>query len=152
MTHTVVDLHFSSAAANDVECGAVDALLGARSDERGAEARDRRHLLLPALHAVQERVGWISAGAVNYIGERLTVAPADIYGVATFYALFSTTPRDPTVVHVCDDIACIGAGAEQLCAQLEASGVTWERSPCLGLCDRAPAALVIAAGEATARA
>jgi NADH-quinone oxidoreductase subunit F len=142
-----VDLHFSSAAANDVECGAVDALLGARSDERGAEARDRRHLLLPALHAVQERVGWISAGAVNYIGERLTVAPADIYGVATFYALFSTTLRDPTVVHVCDDIACIGAGAEEICAQLESSGVTWQRSACLGLCDRAPAALVIAAGE-----
>jgi NADH-quinone oxidoreductase subunit F len=142
-----VDLHFNSAAANDVECGAVDALLGARSDERGAEARGRRHLVLPALHAVQERVGWISAGAVNYIGERLTVAPADIYGVATFYALLSTTPREPTVVHVCDDIACIGAGAEEICAQLESSGVTWERSPCLGLCDRAPAALVIAAGE-----
>ena len=92
-------------------------------------------------------MGWISAGAVNYIGERLTVAPADIYGVATFYALFSTTPRDPKVVHVCDDIACIGAGAEEICAQLETSGVTWQRSPCLGLCDRAPAALVIAAGE-----
>jgi NADH-quinone oxidoreductase subunit F len=142
-----VDLHFNSAVSSEAERGAVDALLGARSDQRGAEARDRRHLLLPALHAVQERVGWISAGAVNYIGERLTVAPADIYGVATFYALFSTTPRDPKVVHVCDDIACIGAGAEEICAQLETSGVTWQRSPCLGLCDRAPAALVIAAGE-----
>ena len=108
-----MDLHFTSAAPSDAERGAVDALLGARSDERGADARGRRHLLLPALHAVQERVGWISAGAVNYIGERLAVAPADIYGVATFYALFSTKPRDPTVVHVCDDIACIGAGAEQ---------------------------------------
>jgi NADH-quinone oxidoreductase subunit F len=142
-----VDLHFNSAAPSDAERGAVDALLGARSEQRGADARGRRHLLLPALHAVQERVGWISAGAVNYIGERLMVAPADIYGVATFYALFSTKPRDPTVVHVCDDIACVGAGAEQICAQLEASGITWERSPCLGLCDRAPAALVIAAGE-----
>jgi NADH-quinone oxidoreductase subunit F len=142
-----VDLRFNAAVPSEAECRAVDALLGARSEERGADARGRRHLLLPALHAVQERVGWISAGAVNYIGERLTVAPADIYGVATFYALFSTKPRDPTVVHVCDDIACIGAGAEQTCAQLEAGGVTWERSPCLGLCDRAPAALVISAGE-----
>jgi len=142
-----VDLHFNSAGPSDVERGAVDALLGVVSDERGPEARERRHLLLPVLHAVQERVGWISAGAVNYIAERLTVAPADIYGVATFYALFSTKPREPTVVHVCDDIACICAGAEELCAQLETSGVTWERSPCLGLCDNAPAALVIAAGE-----
>ena len=142
-----MDLHFSSAVPDDVERGAVDALLGARSDERGADARGRRHLLLPALHAVQERVGWISAGAVNYIGERLTVAPADIFGVATFYHLLATAPRPPVVAHVCDDIACIGAGAEQICAQLAAGGVTYERSPCLGLCDRAPAALVIAAGE-----
>ncbi len=142
-----MDLHFNSAAADDAERGAVDALLGARYEERGADARGRRHLLLPALHAVQERVGWISAGAVNYIGERLTVAPADIYGVATFYHLLAMAPRPPVVAHVCDDIACIGAGAEQICAQLEAGGVSWERSPCLGLCDRAPAALVIAAGE-----
>jgi NADH-quinone oxidoreductase subunit F len=142
-----VDLHFNSAAADDAERSAVDSLLGAPSEERGADARGRRHLLLPALHAVQERAGWISAGAVNYIGERLTVAPADIYGVATFYDLFSTKPRDPTVVHVCDDIACICAGAQAICARLDSSAVTWERSPCLGLCDRAPAALVIAAGE-----
>ncbi|MGA2760251.1 MAG: NAD(P)H-dependent oxidoreductase subunit E, partial [Candidatus Cybelea sp.] len=142
-----MDLHFNAAAPSDAERGAVDALLGAVSDERGADARGRRHLLLPALHAVQERVGWISAGAVNYIGERLTVAPADVYGVATFYHLLATTPRPPVVAHVCDDIACIGAGSEQICAQLEAGGVTWEPSPCLGLCDRAPAALVIAAGE-----
>jgi NADH-quinone oxidoreductase subunit F len=142
-----VDLHFNSAAPDDAERDAVDALLGARSEQRGADARGRRNLLLPALHAVQERVGWISAGAVNYIGERLTVAPADIYGVATFYHLLATAPRPPVVAHVCDDIACIGAGAEEICAQLKTSGVTWERSPCLGLCDRAPAALVIAAGE-----
>jgi NADH-quinone oxidoreductase subunit F len=142
-----VDLHFNSAEADDAERHAVDVLLGALSDERGADARGRRHLLLPALHAVQERLGWISAGAVNYIGERLTVAPADIYGVATFYDLFSTKPRDPTVVHVCDDIACICAGAQAICARLDSSAVTWERSPCLGLCDRAPAALIIAAGE-----
>ena len=109
-----MDLHFNSAAPDDIERGAVDALLGARSDERGADARGRRHLLLPALHAVQERIGWISAGAVNYIGERLSVAPADIYGVATFYDLFSTRPRDPTVVHVCDDIAWICAGLSEI--------------------------------------
>ena len=57
--------------------------------------RAQRHLLLPALHAVQSRVGWISEGALNYICERLTVPPADAWGVATFYALFSTEPRPP---------------------------------------------------------
>lgn len=143
-----MDLHFTSATATPDERSAVDALLGRQDGRSGASARQQRHLLLPALHAVQERVGWISAGAVNYIGERLTVAPADVYGVASFYALFATTPREPVVAHCCDDIACLPAGAAQLCAQLEATGVNLLRSPCLGLCDRAPAALVIAAGMA----
>ena len=57
-----------------------------RATSAGAAARERRHLLLPVLHAVQERVGWISGGAVNYVAERLAVPPAEIYGVATFYA------------------------------------------------------------------
>ena len=128
---------------------------------RGGHAtRARRSQLLPALHAVQSRIGWISQPALNYISRRLAVAPAEAYGVATFYALFATTPRPPVVVHVCDDIACRLAGAERICDDL-ARGVApagepvddgraaWIRSPCLGLCDRAPAAMVTRAGEAS---
>ena len=65
------------------------------------------------------RIGWISQPALNYICRRLAVAPAEAYGVATFYALFATTPRPPVVAHVCDDIACRLAGAEELCDDLE---------------------------------
>ena len=65
-------------------------------DERvargGHAARARRHLLLPTLHAVQARIGWISRGALNYVCQRLDVPPAEAYGVATFYALFSLEP------------------------------------------------------------
>ena len=78
-----------------------------------------RHLLLPALHAAQARVGWISEGALNHICERLSVPPAEAYGVASFYAMFSMKPRPPSVVHVCDDIACRVNGAEALCRDLE---------------------------------
>ena len=63
------------------------------------------------------------------------------------------------VAHVCDDICCRLAGAEDLAADLErrigppgtttADGTaTWLRSPCLGLCERAPAAMFTVAGEA----
>ncbi|MBA3318860.1 MAG: NAD(P)H-dependent oxidoreductase subunit E [Gemmatimonadales bacterium] len=132
----------------------------------GHAARGRRHLLLPTFHAVQSRVGWISEGALNYISERLTVPPADAYGTATFYALLSTVPRPRRVLHVCDDIACRCRGAAELCAQLERTvgpayhhgpdgehheipedGAVWLRSPCLGLCEQAPAALLTVAGE-----
>jgi NADH-quinone oxidoreductase subunit F len=130
----------------------------------GRAARERRHLLINVLHAVQERIGWISPGALDHISERLTVPPAEAYGVASFYALFRTTPSPGAVVHVCDDIACQTAGAEQLCEQLkqrfgaegtesafDGTGVTWQRSPCLGQCDRGPAALVTRAGPDPAR-
>jgi NADH-quinone oxidoreductase subunit F len=157
-----MDLHFTSAAATPDERAAVDAALAPeREGATGAAARSQRHHLLPLLHAVQERIGWISPGALNYVSERLEVAPAEAYGVATFYALFSTTPRAPSVVHVCDDIACMCAGAAALCGDLESAfgppgevyagrGTTWLRAPCLGLCDRAPAALVTVAGESPA--
>ena len=121
----------------------------------GREARDRRDLLLPALHALQARVGWISPGGLNHVAERLTVPPAEAYGVATFYAMFSTEPRSRTVVHACDDLACRFAGGLQVCDALEArfgpagaadGDATWIRSPCLGMCERAPAALVQMSG------
>ena len=63
--------------------------------------------------------------------------PADVYGVATFYALFSVDERPPRVVHICDDIACRCAGSEELIAQLgpegeAVDGATWLRSPVPG--------------------
>jgi NADH-quinone oxidoreductase subunit F len=121
----------------------------------GHEARARRQFLLPALHAVQDAVGSVSKGALGYISERLTVPPAEAYGVATFYALIDTRPRPATLIHVCDDIVCSRYGADGLKQSIEAelgstggngSGVGWVPSPCLGQCDRAPAAMVHRAG------
>jgi NADH-quinone oxidoreductase subunit F len=171
-----VDVHLLEAQPSEAERRAVDHLLGAPASgweggvrdaavdtrvaaDRGAHgARTRRDLLLPALHAVHEHIGWISPGALNYVCSRLTVPPADAYGVATFYALFSLDWRPPQVVHVCDDIACRCHGSDELIEELErdlgpegavgADGsTTWLRSPCLGQCDRAPAALLAVAGE-----
>ena len=169
-----MDLRLHEAAPTAEEREAIDALLGpptsgwdggTRDPVRdthvafgGHEARGRRHLLLPALRAAQDRVGWISEGALNYICARLTVPPADAWGVATFYALFSTTPRPRSVIHVCDDIACKCRGADALIPKIidalgpehhaptgprvEIGEVAWVRSPCLGMCDQAPAMLV----------
>ena len=165
-----MDLHLTDAAPTDAERAAVDAVLGtpddgwtgaARDDEAlrvargGRAARERRHLLLPALHALQRGVGWVSEGGANYVATRLTVPPAEIFGVASFYALLSTRPASPTVLHVCDDVACVPHGAEDLCAAAAAAlgepggdgQVSWKRSPCLGLCERAPAVFIQRAGD-----
>jgi NADH-quinone oxidoreductase subunit F len=85
------------------------------------------------------------------------VPPAEAYGVASFYSMFSMKARPPAVAHVCDDIACRVNGAEALCRELEqqlgkAGEATldgramWLRSPCLGQCERAPAVLFQRAG------
>ncbi len=158
-----MDLHIVGAEPTEAERAAVDRVLGAptsgwyggeRDVDReghaahgGRRAWGERDLLLPALHAVQDHIGWISHGALNYICRRLSVPPAEAWGVVTFYHLLATEPRPPIVAHVCDDIACRLAGAEKICSELaHAPTSAWQRSPCLGQCDRAPAALVIAAG------
>jgi NADH-quinone oxidoreductase subunit F len=167
-----MDLVLPDALPSDDERAAVDAVLGpatsawsggeraiefeGRVARGGGEARDRRHLLLPVLHALQASAGWISPGGLRYACERLTVPPAEAYGVATFYAMFSTEPRPQTVVHVCDDIACKVAGAEDLIGELELRlGVERKnqilRSPCLGMCERAPAAMFQRAGSEPAQ-
>ena len=170
-----MDLHLvPGAEPTSSESAALDTVLGPARDgwdggarlqgpegntaSSGHAARARRHLLLPALWALQERIGWISPGGLNELCRRLTLPPADVYGVATFYAMLAVEPRPPRVVHVCEDIACRCTGSDDLIAQLEErfggegelssdGSTTWYRSPCLGQCDRAPAALVSDAGE-----
>ena len=101
-----------------------------------------RHLLLLTLHAVNDRVGWISQEAIDHIAERLDASPAEIYGVASFYALFSLTERPAHQVHVCVDLACRSQGGV-IEADLPAGA---HPSPCLGSCERAPTAFVTTAG------
>jgi NADH-quinone oxidoreductase subunit F len=135
-----------------VEAAAIDAVVGPVGsavlveDERlvrggTARRRERRHLLLPALHALQDEVGWISPGAVNHLADRLQVAPAEVFGVATFYDLLRTTAPETgrATTYVCVDPSCRIAGADALATRLEAEGWSVEHSPCLGRCEQAPA-------------
>jgi len=131
-----VDIRPVEAESTSDERDAVDALLGPPASawdggERGSprdahvahvggrDSRAMRHLLLPALQALQARIGWISEGGLGYVCDRLNVPPADAWGVATFYALLATSPRPARIVHVCDDIACKCRGADELTATLE---------------------------------
>jgi len=168
-----VELHLTNDAATQDEQFAVDHILGAPVSQWSGSPRDaaqaeqsssaqpnRRHLLLPVLHSVRSHIGWLSPGALNYVAIRLDVPPAEVHSVASFYDLFRLHPTPPITLHVCDDIACRTKGAEALCANLgkflgkEGSAflegrAAWHRSPCLGLCDQAPAALLRSAGKSS---
>jgi NADH-quinone oxidoreductase subunit F len=157
-----MDLHLMSAEASDAERAAVDELLGV--PDSGWDGGDRsaadhhiarggvrqaagvRHMLLPALQAVQHAVGWVSPGALNYLSERLSVPPAEAYAVATFYALLATEERPRRVAHVCEDVSCRTRGGRKLFEELSGRDDVVS-SPCLGQCDRSPAVLMQRAGE-----
>ena len=136
------DLRLLTAEPTDAEREAIDAVVGEAAHDDGRVARSdrtRRHLLLPAIRAAQRRVGWVTEGALGYACRRLEVPPAEAYGVATFYALIALDERPADVLHVCTDLSCRLAGYEL------PEGA--QPSPCLGLCERAPAALRTIAGE-----
>ena len=173
-----MDLHVIGPLATPAERAAVDAVLG--PPESGWRGGGRDSLTRGTWRVAGTKPGAaatcccrrctrcrIGSGrspspGMNYVCKRLSVPPAEAYGVATFYALFSTKPRPPAVAHVCDDIACRLAGAEETCADLERAlgpagaaardgRIGWLRSPCLGMCEQAPAAMFTIAGESPVR-
>jgi NADH-quinone oxidoreductase subunit F len=110
--------------------------------------------LLPALHAAQKIYGWLPQEAAAAVAKNLKVPLADVHGVIEFYSLFYNEPIGQRVIRVCTDPACALKNADGLLDHLCSNhgiepgqttpdlSLTIERSPCLGLCDQAPAALV----------
>jgi NADH-quinone oxidoreductase subunit F len=110
--------------------------------------------LLPALHAAQKIYGWLPEPVAAEVAKSLRVPLADVHGVIEFYSLFYNEPIGKRVIRVCTDQACALKGGDailnHLCSHhgLEPNqtthdlSLTIESSPCLGLCEQAPAALV----------
>ncbi|BAS26456.1 NAD(P)H-dependent oxidoreductase subunit E [Limnochorda pilosa] len=130
------------------ELAALEGVWGALAPQ---ERRGRRDLLLPALRALQASRGWISYSALAAVCRELTMPLAEAYGVASFYELLATEPRPRRMIHLCDDVACTLKGAGMLAGRLQAllghpeqgeGPLGWSLSPCLGQCERGPAALV----------
>ena len=110
--------------------------------------------LLPALHAAQKIYGWVPEPVAAEISRSLRVPLADVHGVIEFYSLFYNEPTSTHVIRVCTDVACALKNADgildHLCAHHGIQprqtkpdlSLTIEPSPCLGLCEHAPVALV----------
>jgi NADH-quinone oxidoreductase subunit F len=114
----------------------------------------RREALLPVLWKVQTAYGHIDADAVHQISHTLHVPQTEIYGVIEFYTLFYSQPTGERIIRVCTDPSCGLAHSDDvldsLCQRLNINhgGTTpdgkfkVEHSPCLGMCEHAPAVLV----------
>jgi NADH-quinone oxidoreductase subunit E len=115
---------------------------------------DRRAVVLPALHAVNEQLGYVPREAVVEIAELLGLAPAEVQDTLSFYGFFrQDAPAGQVRVWVCRSLSCAARGGEELLEYLSQKlgirpgqttpdgRVTLEYAECLGACDFAPAAL-----------
>lgn len=101
--------------------------------------------ILEVLRALHDRHSGLSEEMITDAARALSIPFARAYGVASFYSMLFTEQKATKVVRVCDGPPCWLKGANRLRSAIEAEfGSAWvvERSSCLGLCDRAPAALV----------
>ena len=118
---------------------------------------DHKHLdgaMLPVLHALQERFGYIDDDAIPLVAEALNVSRAEVFGVITFYHDFRRKPAGRHVLKVCRAEACQSMGCEGLVEHLAAEHglsmgetsadgrVTVETVYCLGNCALSPAVMM----------
>jgi NADH-quinone oxidoreductase subunit E len=114
----------------------------------------KRAVLLPALHVVQDAVGYIPWQAMAEIADLLEIHPSDVIDTISFYTHFWTHPKGKKVVTVCRSISCEVMGGEAVLEELKKhlgidehettkdgkySLVTEE---CLAGCDHAPCLLI----------
>ena len=110
--------------------------------------------LLPILHALQHRHGYIDERALPIIADVLNLSRAEVHGVVSFYHDFRRQPPGRHVIRLCRAEACQSVGCERVARRLEAilaiatgettpdGRVTLESVYCLGNCALGPAALV----------
>jgi NADH-quinone oxidoreductase subunit E len=113
--------------------------------------------LIEKLHDLQDQnknQSYLTQEALVNLAKEEKISPAKVFAVATFYSMFSTTPRGKHIIRVCEDQACHLDGAETVIQTLERllkvqlgdttnDGLfTLEHSSCLGLCDQSPAMMI----------
>lgn len=130
-----------------------------RSFRRVIEILDRLerdpHKLIPILQAVQEEYRYLPREALTFIATSLGLAPAQVYGVASFYSHFSLQPKGKHILKVCDGTACHVKGSSKLIEALQKRlsltndknttpdmMFTLESVSCLGACGLAPVLVV----------
>jgi len=103
----------------------------------------KRSALMPLLHAVQERDGYVTEAAMEEVADQIGLTSAEVLGVCSFYSMFKRTPQGKLLVSVCTSVSCMVNGGEELHAALreryaDDPEVTVEEVECLAADDGAP--------------
>ena len=97
------------------------------------------------LRALQAEHGHLTPPLISDVARELRMPASQVHGIATFYSMLTTQAPQAKTIRICDGPYCMMRGAGDLHCQIQAQlGASWTitRTSCLGLCDRAPAALV----------
>ncbi len=111
--------------------------------------------LIPILHKVQEEYRYLPEEILSYVATALRMPAAEVYGVATFYAHYTLTPKGKYVVKLCDGTACHVKGSISILEAIQKHlGLadkktttddlmfTVETVSCLGACGLAPVLVI----------
>jgi bidirectional [NiFe] hydrogenase diaphorase subunit len=113
-----------------------------------------RNALIETLHTVQESFGFLEEESLHFVAESLRVPLSQVYGVSTFYHLFSLKPAGKHACVTCTGTACYIKGASDLLNAIEAKyGIKPEETTadgnlslltarCVGSCGLGPVALI----------
>ena len=116
--------------------------------------RGKEGIAIPLLADVQQEIGYVAEEAVEHVGAELGIPPAELFGVATFYAMFRFQPQGKHVVRLCRGTACHVQGSGLIEDQLERAlkikdgettpdlMFTLQCVACLGCCSLAPVMMV----------
>ncbi len=113
-----------------------------------------RHRMMDILHTIQDRYRWIAPETMEAIAEATDLSRIQVEGVASFYSFFSLTPKGRVTICLCDDIIDRFAGLDAVVREFEEvlgirvgetsedGAFSLEYTPCIGMCDQAPAAMI----------
>ena len=111
-------------------------------------------LLLPALHAAQDEIGWLPSEVMAEIGGYIGIHPAQVKEVASFYTMYNLSPVGKYHLKICTNVACMLRGADDVvrhCSKKLGIGLgettadkkfTLHEEECLGACGTAPAMML----------
>ena len=123
-------------------------------DKHLKRARFAQDQLIETLHIAQDVFGFLDEGILIYVARALRLPPSMVYGVATFYQLFTFDPPGDHTCTVCTGTACFVKGADDVVAAIAAAyevgagettadgSLTLKTARCLGSCGLAPVVLI----------
>ena len=113
-----------------------------------------RTRMMDIVRAVQKRYGCVSSEAMDVIATEVSTHRVEVEGVVSFYSFLSKQSKGKVVIRVCDDIIDKMANVDRIEAAFKKElgidfgettsdgEITLEHTPCIGMCDQAPAVLV----------